>query len=203
MNIVERAKNILIKPKDEWNVISGENTSVTQLITGYLLIMALIPAAAQFIRYGLVGYNIPFVGHMPGSISYGIRQAIVSYAGTVVGAYLSAFIIDILAPNFSSQKNFAKAMQLVVYSYTAAFVAGIFNLVPGLGILVVLGSLYGLYLLYVGLKPMMQTPEDKVTGYFVVSLLIIIGVSVLFSVVLGAIFLKSALAAAATGYPGM
>jgi len=38
MNLIERAKNIIIKPKDEWNVISQETTSVSQLTTGYLLI---------------------------------------------------------------------------------------------------------------------------------------------------------------------
>jgi hypothetical protein len=202
MNIVERAKNILIKPKDEWNVISQESTSVTQLVTGYLLLLAIIPAAAQFIRYGLIGYNIPFVGHVPGSMAYGIRQAIVSYIGTVGGAFISAFIIDILATNFASQKNFQKAMQLVVYSYTASFVAGVFYLIPGLGILAVLGGLYGLYILYLGLKPMMQTPDDKVTVYFIISLVVIIVVTFVLSLILGAILLTSA-AVAATGIPGM
>jgi hypothetical protein len=202
MNLIERAKNILIKPKEEWNVISQETTSVTQLVTGYLLILALIPAAAQFIRYGLIGYNLPFIGHMPGSMSWGIRQAVVSYISSVGGVFLSAFIIDMLATNFASQKNFAKAMQLVVYSFTASFVAGIFYLIPGLGILAVIGSLYGLYILYIGLKPMMQTPDDKVTVYFVISLLVIIAVSVILSMILGAVLLTSA-AVAGAGVPGL
>jgi hypothetical protein len=203
MNIVERAKNILIKPKDEWNVISQESTSVAQLATTYLLVLALIPAAAQFVRYGIFGYNIPFIGHVPGSITYGIRQAVVSYIGSAGGAFLSAFIIDILASNFASQKNFEKAMQLVVYSYTAMFVAGVFYLIPGLGILAFIGGLYGLYILYLGLKPMMQTPDDKVTVYFIVSLAVIIVVSAVLSVVLGTILLASGPAVAASGYPGL
>ncbi len=202
MNIIERAKNILIKPKEEWNVISQENTPAAKLVTSYLLILAIIPAAAQFVRYGLIGYNIPFVGHVSGSLSWGIRQAVVSYIATVGGAFLSAFIIDILATNFASQKNFNKAMELVVFSYTASFVAGIFYLVPGLGFLAMLGGLYGLYLLYIGLKPMMQTPEDKLASYFIVSLLVIIGVAIVLSVILGAILLSGA-AVAGVGIPGM
>jgi hypothetical protein len=202
MNLVERAKNILFKPKDEWNVISQETTSVTQLVTGYLLILALIPAVGQFVRYGLIGYTIPFVGHVPGSMSYGIRQAVVSYIASVGGVFLSAYIIDALAPSFASQKNFQKAMQLVVYSYTAMFVAGIFNIIPGLAILSIVG-LYGLYILYIGIKPLMQTPEDKVTTYFIVSLLVIIAVYAVLSLVLAAILVKSAYTAAAVGYPGL
>jgi hypothetical protein len=201
MNLIERAKNIIIKPKDEWNVISQETTSVSQLTTGYLLIIALIPAIAVFIKFGLFGYKIPFVGHIDGSFAYGIRQAVVSYITSVGGVFLSAFIIDALAPNFSSQKNFSKAFQLVVYSYTAMFIAGIFNLIPGLGFLSILG-LYGLYLLYIGMKPMMQTPEEKVTGYFIISLVVIIVVYAVLFYLLGAIFLKSALTAAAGMSPG-
>ena len=188
MNLVDRAKNILLKPKEEWVVINQETTSVTELCTKYLLILALIPALAQFVKNGLIGYSIPFVGHVNGSIEMGIRQAIISYASTVAGAFISAFVIDALATSFGSQKNFSRAFQLVVYSFTAMMVAGIFYLIPGLSILSILG-LYGLYILYLGMTPMMQTPEDKVVGYFVVSLVVIIAVYVVLSLILGALFI--------------
>jgi hypothetical protein len=198
MNLIERAKNILIKPKDEWNVISQETTTINQLVVGYLLILAIIPAAAVFVRYGLIGYKIPFGGHVAGSLSFGLRHVIISYIGSVGGAFLSAFIIDALAPSFASQKNFTRAMQLVVYSSTAMYVAGIFNMIPGLGILSIAG-LYGLYILYLGIKPMMLTPDDKVTTYFVVSLLVTLGVYIVISVVLSTLFIKTAMEV--TGYP--
>ena len=190
MNLIERAKNILLKPKEEWDVISKEQTSVNQLVTGYLLILAAVPAIATFIRYAFFGYSIPFVGHVSASLTWGIRQAVVSYLGMVGGVFLSAFIIDILAPGFSSEKNYNRAFQLVVFSYTASFIAGIFNLIPGLSVLSVVG-LYGLYLLYIGLKPMMKTPDEKVTAYFVVSLLVIIGVYLVLSFILGSILLST------------
>ena len=37
MNLVDRAKNILITPKTEWEVIKNESSSVQQIITGYVL----------------------------------------------------------------------------------------------------------------------------------------------------------------------
>lgn len=198
MNIVERAKNIIVKPKEEWNVIATENTPPTQLVVSYLLILALIPALAQFIRYGLIGYNIPFVGHVSGSIAIGIRYAIIGFVSYFVGAYLSAFIIDILASSFGSQKNFGKAMELVIYSYTPMLIASIFSMIPGLGILAIVG-LYGFYLLYIGLKPMMLTPDDKITGYFVVSLVVIFVVYFVLSLILTSLFITSALTGAAMG----
>jgi len=192
MNLIERVKKILLSPKEEWVVISQETTTVTQLCTGYLLLLALIPAIANFVKFGLIGYSIPFGGHVGGSIELGIRYAVMQYIIYVLGAFVSAFIIDALATSFGSQKNFTKAMQLVVYSYTAMMIATVFTMIPGLSVLSIVG-LYGLYLLYLGLTPMMQTPEDKVVGYFVVSLLVIIVISVILTFVLSALFIANTL----------
>jgi hypothetical protein len=195
MNIIERVKNIILKPKEEWTVISQETTTATQIVLGYLLLLALIPAICQFVRYGLIGYNISFYGHMAGSFTAGIRYAVIAYLSTVFGAYLSAFIIDALAPNFGSQKEFNKSMLLVVYSYTPMMLAGIFYLIPGLSFLSIVG-LYGLYILYLGLAPMKLTPNDKITSYFVVSLLVIIAVYFVISLILSAILIAGTMASA-------
>lgn len=189
MNLIERAKNILIKPKEEWLVIDQENTSVSQLVTGYLIPLAFIPAIAVFIRYGLIGFG-PFAA---ASFSLGIKYAVVSFVSTIGGVYLSAFIIDALSTNFASTKDFRKSMQLVVYSYTPMLIAGIFQIVPALGILGIVG-LYGLYILYLGIAPMMKTPADKVTGYFVLSLVVIIVIYIVLAAILTSIFLSGSIA---------
>ncbi len=178
MNILDRAKNILLKPNDEWNVIDQETTSGTVLVIAYLVPLALIPAIAAFICYGLFGISI-----FAPSISWGFKRAIISFVSTIVGVYISACIINFFAPNFGSAKNFRKAMQLVVFSYTPMMIAGVFQAVPALSILAILG-LYGLYLLYIGIKPMMKTPDDKVGVYFLVSLLVIIAVYFIIALIL-------------------
>jgi len=183
MNLVERAKNIILKPKDEWTVIDQETTSVVTLIATYLIPLALIPAIAAFIGYGVFGMS--FFGP---SVSLGIRQAIITFASTIVGVYISAYIIDVLAPNFGSTKDFRKAFQLVLFSYTPVMLAGAFQAIPALGVLGIVG-LYGLYLLYLGIKPMMKTPDDKVTIYFIVSLLVIIAVYFILITILATIFI--------------
>ena len=48
---------------------------------------------------------------------------------------------------------------------TPVWVVGITALLPGIGILQVLG-LYGLYLLYKGLPILLETPDDKVYLFF-------------------------------------
>ena len=191
MNLINRVKSILLTPKTEWPVIETEQTDVKTLTINYLLLLALIPAIAGFIGYGLIGQNV-FGVHI-GSAGYGLRHAITSLIGTIGGAFLTAYIIDLLAPNFGSEKNFLKSFQLVVYSYTPMMVAGILLIIPTLGMLASLAGLYGLYLLYIGLQPMKKTPEDKKTSYFVVSLIIVILVSIVLSAILSSMVITTSL----------
>lgn len=189
MKTIERAKNILMTPKTEWDLISVENSGHLKLLTGYLIPLALIPAIAGFIGYGLIGYSV--IGIKIGSVGFGIRQALMSFISTIGGVYLSAWIISFLADKFNSLKNFDKAFGLVAYSYTPMCLAGILLIYTPLSFLVPLGGLYGLYLLYLGLSPMLQTPAEKKTPFFLVSLLAVALVSVILSAILGALIISS------------
>ena len=183
MKTIERAKNMLMTPKTEWDVVSEENSGHIKLLTGYLIPLALIPAIASFIGYGLIGYNV--VGLHDGSVGIGIQQAAVSFISAVGSVYLSAWVISFLADKFESLKNFEKAFELVVYSYTPMCVASILMIYTPLALLAaILAVLYALYLLYLGLSPMLQTPAEKKITFFLVSLLAVALVSVILSVVL-------------------
>ena len=189
MNLINRAKSILLTPKTEWSLIESEQTDVKTLTTNYMLPLALIPAIAGFIGFGLIEQNV--LGMHIGSAGYGLRYAIVNLVSTIGGAFLTAYIIDLLAPSFGSEKNFLQSFKLVVYSYTPMMVAGILLIIPSLSILATLAGLYGLYLLYIGLQPLKKTPEDKKTSYFVVSLIVVILGSFVLSSILSSIFITS------------
>jgi peptidoglycan biosynthesis protein MviN/MurJ (putative lipid II flippase) len=121
-----------------------------------------------------------------------------------VGVFVIAFIIDALAPSFGAEKNQIQAMKLVGYSYTASWVAGIFLIIPFLGgLIAMLGGLYSLYLMYLGLPKLMKSPEDKTMGYFVVSILCAIGVYIVIAIILAIIATMAVVGAAATGAAAM
>jgi hypothetical protein len=183
MNIVDRAKNIIMTPKTEWTAIAAEEPNVGQIISGYVIPLALIPAIAAMLGYGLIGRG------MASSFTMGIAMAIIGFVVALGGVYLTAYVIDMLAPNFGSQKNFGRAMQLVAYSYTPAWVAGILNIIPVLGVLVLVASIYGLYLMYLGFPHTMKTPDDKVVVYMVVSIVVLIVVYFVLTALLTAIVL--------------
>lgn len=187
MNLFERAKNILITPKTEWEVIKIEQTSVSDLFTRYVLILALIPAVAGFIGQSLVGISLGPFGSYKMPIGRGLLYLVLYYAMTVGAVYLLAFIVDALAPSFGAKKDMLASLKVVVYSYTAAWVAGIFQIIPVLGFLGIIGSLYGLFLLYLGLKIVKETPQDKLVGYFIVVIIVSIVVYFVIGMIVGAI----------------
>jgi len=166
MNIVDRIKGILLKPKQEWQTISGETTTIPELYKTYIIILAAIGPVASVIGMSIVGISLPFVGSFRIPITTSIASAVVHYILTLVGVYILALIIDALAPTFLGEKNINQAFKVATYSYTPGWLVGIFTIIPILSILGILG-LYGLYLLYLGLPVLMKSPQEKSLGYTV------------------------------------
>jgi hypothetical protein len=181
MNLIERVKNILVTPKTEWDVINGESATPASLLTSYVIPLALIPAIASFIGMGLIGTSI--LGVKIGGIKFGLALAVQTFIGAIIGFYINSYVIDALAPTFKSEKNINKSAQLVAYASTASWVAGIFNLLPALSILAIVG-LYSIYLFYVGLPKLKNTPQDQVVPYMLVSALVLIVVYLLVGFIL-------------------
>ncbi len=67
MNLVDRAKNILLQPKQEWAVIEAETTDTKTLYTSYAMILAAIPAVAGFIGMSIIGYGSLLGVVLPGA----------------------------------------------------------------------------------------------------------------------------------------
>jgi hypothetical protein len=185
-NLFQRVINILTKPKDEWQVINNETPNVINLIVGYALVLSLIPAIALFIRYGLIGTTVWGVTYR--NFGTAIMQALIQVISAGVGVYLFAWVIDLLASSFESEKNMGKSLQLAAYSYTPVWILGILNLIGLLGSLAVfLGAVYTIYLLYLGIPVLKRTPKDKVTGYLVISIIAMLVIYFVVAMILGAI----------------
>lgn len=164
MNLVERAKRILLSPRTEWQVIDAEPTSAAQLYTTYVMPLAAIGPISQMIGYSVFGIPVPFMGTYRVPFGSALASAVVSYVLALAVTYALALIIDGLAPTFNAQRSQIQALKVSAYSGTASWVAGIFLLIPGVRVLTILG-LYGLYLLYLGLPILMKSPREKSAAY--------------------------------------
>ena len=179
MSLVDRVKRILMSPRTEWQVIDTEPTTAAQLYTGYIVPLAAIGPIAQLIGYSVFGISVPFMGTYRVPIGSAISSALVTYVLSLAATYVLALIIDGLAPTFNGQRNQIQALKVAAYSSTASWVAAIFDLIPGLRLLTILG-LYSLYLLYLGLPIVMKAPREKAVAYTAV---VILAAIVLFMVI--------------------
>jgi hypothetical protein len=150
VNLITRVKNILLEPKAEWPQIAAETATPQSIYVGYVVILAAIAPLAMLIRMSIVG-------------------AVVQYVIALAVTFLMALIVDALAPTFGGEKNFVQSLKLVAYSYTAAWVAGIFLLIPVLGALIaLLAAIYTVYTFYLGVPVLKKCPQDKAIGYTIV-----------------------------------
>jgi len=189
--LVARVQNMITKPAAEWDVIDGEPASVAGLFTGYACILAAIGPIALIIGDVLFIHMSPIAAAL---------LAVVSYVLSLGGAYLVAFIVDTLAPNFGAEKNQLQALKLVIYANTAAWLAGIGGLIPPLaGLLALVGGVYTLYTMYLGLPKLMKSPADKTTGYFIVTLVVAAVVYVVIATILWMVIAATAVTAVVAG----
>jgi hypothetical protein len=171
MNLFERVKNILLTPKEEWAKIEPEPATVQGLYVGYIMILAAIGPVAMLIR----------------SLGFCIVVGIVSDVIALAVAYLMALIVDVLAPTFGGEKNFIQSLKLTAYSYTAAWIAGIFQILGVLaGLIGLLAAIYSFYTFYLGVPTMKKCPQDKAMGYTIVVVLC----GIVLSVVLGGVLMS-------------
>lgn len=164
MHAIFRVPAILTDPFAEWTRIEKEPDDLAYLLLGYVALLALIPAVFGFIGACFVGAVVPGKGLVIASIFDGVFGAIVGYVLSFAIVAALAFFIDLLAPQFGGQRDFASALRLAVYSYTPVWLSGVFLLLPGLRFLMLIGF-YGAYILMAGLSRLMKSAPQNSLGF--------------------------------------
>jgi len=179
IEIIQRAKNILIRPVEEWKVIKEESTDKSGVIRNYALPFTLLLAITCFFGIFLFRNYV--------TLSIMVIRAVVTFLSAFLSIYISAYLINELAPSFDSKKDLNSSFKLVIYSYTALFAShAIANLLLPLFFVVIFG-IYSAYIIWTGLEPMMETSDDKKVVFGIISSLIILVVYVLMNTLLGAL----------------
>jgi len=195
--LLQRATNIILRPKAEWDVIAAEPATTQGLFLGYAAILAAIPALAQ-VLHGLLPFCFIVACYTPNPV-FVVISAAVYYVVSLVGVFLVGLIINALAPSFGGQKDASQAMKTAVYSWTAAWLAGVLVVVPWFGPLLSLVGLYSIYLLYLGLPRTMKSPEQTSIAYTAVAVVLGIVVFVIGGAIAGAVQTMGAIGGSVVG----
>ena len=108
-------------------MIEREPGDAGYLFTNYVCIVSAIPPVCAFIGTSIIGFGPFRVG-----IVSGLVHAIVIYVLGLVGVFVMAYVIDFLAGVFDGQKNLDNAMKVSAFAPTAAWICGVFSIIPAL-----------------------------------------------------------------------
>ncbi len=168
MNLVERLKGILLSPKAEWPKIAAEPMSVQQIYTGWVMILGVIGPLAVLVATG--------------SVALAIGQ----YLMMLVVTALVALVVDLLAPSFGGRKGYEDSLKLAAFSYTAAYVGGIFALLGAIGgFLSLAAAVYAWYTFYLGAPVLGKCAAGKAVPFTIVVVLAGMAIGFLFALVIG------------------
>lgn len=195
MSIVERAKNIIFKPTDEWNVIAAEPATVGRLFTGYAMPLALILVASEILFSGLLGISAAdMMGLGGGIMSMGMTaiagMAVVGFVLSLVTLFVMGTIVKLVSPSFNGTSDKVQAMKLMTYASTPNWVVALVSWIPFLGALLSFAAIaYVVYLIYLGLHPVLGVPKEKIAGFTVVIVLIYLVLALVISgIVVGLLY---------------
>ena len=172
-DIVRRALNLLLHPAETWDAIEAEPDTIERLFRYWVMPLAAIPAIAGMLgRISFGSYRIFGIRFYHPNFLWAVGDAVASYALTLISVYLLALVIDHFAIQFGGERSRTQAFKVAAYSGTAAWVAGVFMLLPTAGgIFALLGGLYSLYLLYLGLPKLMRSSPVFTLNDFALTLL--------------------------------
>lgn len=152
--IITRAKGLILNPRAEFEAIAAEPVAnPIDLLVKWAVPVSAVPVVAGFLGSLLFLLGFAWIGAL-------LASAVVGYVLGLVGVFVVAKLVEMLAPNFGGSADAGGAMKLAVYAPTAGWLAGVFLLFPPLAFLSILG-LYSLYLFWIAIPILTQVPTER------------------------------------------
>jgi hypothetical protein len=163
---IGRAKGMLLEPRATWKEIDAEFTKPGEIWGKYIIPLAALGPIATTVGMILFGRKVPFTSLTnPVPVGTAISAGVAMYVMSLLSVFVLSRIISLLAPGFGGQRNDVQGLKAAAYASTAAWLGGVFQIMPALSLVSVLFSLYSLVLLYIGLPIVMKVPKDRAMGY--------------------------------------
>lgn len=174
-----RLFNLLRNPKMEWEIIRDEKLDRDALYKMYLIPYCLIYALSFFVG-GLIWAENESLGEIVG-------QTLIDFAVPCGSIIALSYAIDRLSVNFDSTKDLVLSTKLAIFSIVPFIffmtIGNVIQVQPING-LMRLASVYSLYVLWLGFKPVLGTVTEQRLGYTVLTVLIFTGISLVAHLIL-------------------
>ena len=148
-----RTKALFFDTKNEWNIIKNEETSYSKIIKTFLIFIIIFRIIVSSVEMYIIG---PYKGMNEISSQFLIISI---YSLWLLYIYISALILNFLAPMFGAEKNRLNAIKIAAYCSVTIFISIILELFP-VKYLGVLSIGYLIFLRYQGLKIVMGSTKN-------------------------------------------
>jgi hypothetical protein len=163
--LIERAKAILLSPRAEWSVIAAEPVRAHDVWLAYVVPLALIGPAALAVAQVVIGTSFPMVGIVRAAAVAGIAAALLAFAFSLVQVAVLAWAVHAMAKKFEAVPDRLAALQVVAYSLTPVWLAGVLYLVPPIAFLWLFAAAYAFLLCLFGLRTLMRCSPQQALAY--------------------------------------
>lgn len=157
--ILSRAWGLLREPKKEWEQIKAEETTIPNILIGYVAPLAAIPPVCDLIGSALFNRLLTIE---PGEA---LIRAVVTWLVTIGLVFFLGVLVNVLADNFDGDKDELAAQKVAAYSLTPSFLSGVFSLWPPLWWVSLFALAAMVYIMYRGLPILMKAPADRALAY--------------------------------------
>jgi hypothetical protein len=170
-SLLARVRSLVLRPERAWDAIAAEPATPNEIYKAFVVPLAAVPSVCGLVGVLVFGgFHIASVGVHP-TLASSLIEAVMSYALTLVLVFFMAVVIEVAAGLFGGVRDRGQAFKLAAYSGAAFWAAGIFALYPSLTFPAgVLGGLYSLYTLNLGLPKLMKVDRERALTCFAVIL---------------------------------
>lgn len=155
----------MVEPNREWQAINGEFTKGGAIYRGYVIPLSLIPPAAYILGGVLFQETSTLFGAIETTVGAAIQDGVIRYLFGLVCIFVMAVAFDLLTPVFAGHSNRVQALKIAAYSSTPAWLFGVLAIVPRLGRFSIIGTLWSLYLVYMGAPHLMKVSKERATAF--------------------------------------
>jgi hypothetical protein len=158
-SILSRAYGLLREPKSEWRQIRDEETTIPNILIGYVAPLAAIPIVCDVIGQALFNRLIPID---PGQA---LVRGVITWIVTIALVAFLGVLINVVAENFDGERDDLAAQKVAAYALTPTFLSGVFSLWPPLWWVSLFALAAMVLLMFRGLPILMKAPEDRALSY--------------------------------------
>jgi hypothetical protein len=182
--VLNRIKNILLTPGDEWLAIKNEPPTKKEIFK-HAASLAAIPTVAAIAGRILFNPNIRD-GALTFSFSSLMMTNMIWYGMYLLNIVITGMIIAVVLAAANCSRSSLRGFTISAYSFTPLSLGGCLAVIPYLGWTLYPAILYGMYLIYLGITLLAKIPKKKAAWFALSSFsaaAVIVGIMNLFEYV--------------------